>query len=622
MTTMPPPPKQAPPPRRQAPTAAPAVIGQLSAAKEPPRIILNAVEGWGKCLGKGTPVLMFDGTIQAVEDIQEGDLLMGPDSQPRRVSDLYRGHGPLFRVSPTKGESYVVNGNHILSLKMSRANGGKFHRIVNMPLCEYLKETRCFKRDALGWRVGVEWPEQSLPIPPYILGCWLGDGTASKTDITTPEPELVDEFAKYAASLGLSLKKVCDAGKAATYSVSGTGHCLPGSNVFLNHLRELNVFRNKHIPQGYKINSRAQRLELLAGLLDTDGYRNAGCHDIIAKSPTLATDCAFIARSLGLAAYVRPCEKRDQNGQGGTYYRVIISGDTDMIPNRVPRKKAAPRRQVKSVLVTGLSIEPTRSGDFFGFELDGDHLFLLGDFTVTHNTSCGAFAPEPVILMAKGETGAQTLLAAGLIPQIPGAVMETWEQLLATIDNLVLSGGYKTLVLDALSGFEHLCHDFVCRLQYKGDWGKKGFKNYQQGPDVAVNDWLLLLQRLDQLRTAQGMTILLLSHTKVGPFKNPSGDDYDRYMADCHQKTWAPTCKWADAVLLGKYVDVVAKEDDSNRKGKGTGMDSRVIYTRYRNSWDAKNRYGMPESIDLTDNPADNWNLIDAAISGTGKEVK
>ena len=74
MTTMPPPPRTAPPPRRQAPTAAPAVIGQLSAAKEPPRIILNAVEGWGKCLGKGTPVLMFDGTIQAVEDIQEGDL--------------------------------------------------------------------------------------------------------------------------------------------------------------------------------------------------------------------------------------------------------------------------------------------------------------------------------------------------------------------------------------------------------------------------------------------------------------------------------------------------------------------------------------------------------------------
>lgn len=76
--------------------------------------------GGGKCLGAGTPVLMFDGSVKAVENIVIGDLLMGPDSLPRAVLSLASGNEMLYRVTPIKGDSYVVNESHILSLKRTK----------------------------------------------------------------------------------------------------------------------------------------------------------------------------------------------------------------------------------------------------------------------------------------------------------------------------------------------------------------------------------------------------------------------------------------------------------------------------------------------------------------------
>jgi hypothetical protein len=99
--------------------------------------------GTCKCLGKGTPILMFDGTVKPVEDVVVGDLvvgdlLMGPDSTPRRVTALGRGREMLYRVIPTKGESYVVNESHILSLKRSPRFAGDAHKLVNIEVRDWL----------------------------------------------------------------------------------------------------------------------------------------------------------------------------------------------------------------------------------------------------------------------------------------------------------------------------------------------------------------------------------------------------------------------------------------------------------------------------------------------------
>ena len=68
------------------------------------------------CHAKGTPILMYDGTMKNVEDIVLGDLLMGDDGTPRKVLRHHRGKDTMFRITPIKGDSFVVNGGHILSL--------------------------------------------------------------------------------------------------------------------------------------------------------------------------------------------------------------------------------------------------------------------------------------------------------------------------------------------------------------------------------------------------------------------------------------------------------------------------------------------------------------------------
>jgi superfamily II DNA or RNA helicase len=147
---------------------------------------------------------------------------------------------------------------------------------------------------------------------------------------------------------------------------------------------------HKFVPYEYKTASRQARLDVLAGLLDTDGHCSKGTgYDFISKSMQLSTDVVFIARSLGLMANMRPCEKYSQLGTGGTYWRVSISGDADIIPCRIPRKKANARRQRKDVLVHGFDVEPVGVGDYYGFEIDGDHLYLDGNFIRHHNSGKG-----------------------------------------------------------------------------------------------------------------------------------------------------------------------------------------------------------------------------------------
>jgi hypothetical protein len=150
-----------------------------------------------------------------------------------------------------------------------------------------------------------------------------------------------------------------------------------------------------------------------------------------------------------------------------------------------------------------------------------------------------------------------------------------------------------------------MCHEIVCRRDFGGEWGEKGFAAYHKGYDLAVGEWLKLLARLERLNEQHGVTIVLLGHAKVQAFRNPLGPDYDRYVSDVHAKTWGPSARWADAVLFGNFYTVVDREKQG--KGKGVGGTDRVIYTERRDAWDAKNRYGMPEEIWLDKDRTRSW---------------
>lgn len=361
------------------------------------RIVLHSPTGTGKCLGKGTPVLMFDGTIKPVEDVVVGDLLMGPDSKHRRVLSLARGREEMFRVTPTKGDAYTVNRSHILSLK--RTNDGSAHvgSIVNVTIDEWLNANTTFRHCHKGWRASVKFETFHVPIDPYFLGVWLGDGTQRTLSVSKPDKEIHDLCQKTAADYGLTVRIDYGSSGCPTYHlVAERGK----PNPLWSRFQAFDLHKGKHVPHLYKANSAYVRKNILAGLIDTDGHVYRGGCDMVFKEQVLAEDTCFLARSLGLAAYMKPCQKTCTNtGVTGDYFRISISGDLTILPMRLPRKKAEERKQKKDVLVTGIKVESIGEGEYFGFGIDGDRLFMLGDFTVAHNTIIAAHIVDGV---AKG----------------------------------------------------------------------------------------------------------------------------------------------------------------------------------------------------------------------------
>jgi hypothetical protein len=229
-------------------------------------------------------------------------------------------------------------------------------------------------------------------------------------------------------------------------------------------------------------------------------------------------------------------------------------------------------------------------------------------------TSMAAYMEEPAILMARGETGYETLLGSGLVPSVDAARVDDWPGLLGLLENV---GNHKSVILDALGGFERLCHEHVCNRDFNGDWGERGFASFQKGYDVSVAEWLKLLAILDHLRDS-GIIVALLSHCRIKTFKNPLGADYDRYGSEVHDKTWSVTHRWSDAALFGKFFSSVetskSNKPDVLKKGKGIGGNDRVIYTEWQAGFDAKNRYNMPPVIDIPNDPKLIWSTIREAI--------
>src|SRR5690606_16846292 len=227
----------------------------------------------GKCLGKGTRVLMYDGSLKKVEDVVAGDLLMGDDSTPRRVRSIARGRERMYWVHQNHGISYRVNESHILSLKRSRREGGHTPgEVLNITVRDYLAKSDKFKSNYKGYKVAVEFEEKPLPLTPYFMGLWLGDGHSYSSRITSADEEVIAYLREYALESELELVEYHHEGKTGNYGI--TKGCQGQKNFYSvqAELRKLDVLQNKHTPKDFLIHSSANRLQLLAGLIDSDGH--------------------------------------------------------------------------------------------------------------------------------------------------------------------------------------------------------------------------------------------------------------------------------------------------------------------------------------------------------------
>ena len=352
--------------------------------------------GAGKCVSRDTKILMYDGTIKLVQDVVVGDQIMGDDSGPRNVLTLARGRETMYKVCTKRGEGYTVNESHILSLKYATDKGKniKKNEVLDISVLDYLALPKTYHgRSGIlyGYRVPIVFPEKPQEIDPYLVGYWLGDGHSSDSVITTQESYVIKYFVD------------CFKTKHTELYLEFTGNyhysirsIKKKNNVFKQFLQKNNIINNKHIPLHYKCNSRKNQLALLAGIIDSDGHYCHNCYEITQKNETLLDDIVFLVKSLGFAAYKKQVQKactnaKDTDGnicsKTDTYYLINICGKgLEEIPTVCPRKKGQVRQQIKDVLKYRIHLEKLPEDDYYGFEIDGNHRFVLGDFTVTHNT--------------------------------------------------------------------------------------------------------------------------------------------------------------------------------------------------------------------------------------------
>lgn len=312
--------------------------------------------GTGKCLAKNTPIIMYDGSVKMVQDIKIGDKLMGDDSALRNVTSLARGKEKMYKIKQKKGDEYIVNESHILSLKLTKVdknstyfyiNNKKYKKydIIDISVLDYLNLNKIDKSRLKGFKVGIEFEKKETDFDPYMLGIWLGDSTK----INVEELDLENK------------------------------------NSLTEVLTRFDLINNKHIPNIYKTNDKEVRLKLLAGILDSNSKFCNNYYRISQKNKKLADDIVFLARSLGF--YVSISESYKYKTKD-LYYNFSISGNgLEDIPVLNKRENILKKRYNKDALNTEINIEELEIDDYYGFTIDGNSRFLLGDFTVTHNTT-------------------------------------------------------------------------------------------------------------------------------------------------------------------------------------------------------------------------------------------
>lgn len=202
-------------------------------------------------------------------------------------------------------------------------------------------------------------------------------------------------------------------------------------------------------------------------------------------------------------------------------------------------------------------------------------------------SSFAAGAEKPVFVCPEDGT---SMLDVSRFPE-----PQTWLDVLDAIDVLrTQEHEYQTVVFDTLDWLEPLLWAHVCAQH--GQESIEGF-GYGKGYAAALDEWRVFVARLEQLRAARGMHVLLLAHSWIKGFKNPLGEDYDRFEMKLHPKAGGFLREWCDAVLFAAFEEYAHKDEKKRVRGISTG--TRLLYTERSAAYDAGNRYNLPPQLPL-----------------------
>lgn len=379
-------------------------IGKNESAAVGKKAIEIDFEEAGKCVAKGTRFIMFDGSIKNVEDIVAGDVLMGPDSKPRTVLATTHGIDNMYKVIPENGIEHIVNSKHPIRTIYRKAYGNIVREeLITAPnhiktLSLHPRWRECYALEKVN---GIEFEHKDVLIDPYIFGLWIGDGDKDSARFTNPDIEVIDALKEFANANNL----VCNIYNHSTSKLAKRISFTKKDcslNWFRQALDAMGVKDNKFIPKNYICTDRESRLQFLAGIIDTDGNYDARKHnfEIIQKLESVTAGIVYIARSLGIKTTVKT-----KVVNGCTYYRIFLLSKGWIIPTKVKRKQCPEYTALqKNPLECRFDIESIGKDEYYGFEVDGDSLCLLEDFTIFHN--CPNLQKALDVTLSNTESGA------------------------------------------------------------------------------------------------------------------------------------------------------------------------------------------------------------------------
>lgn len=361
-------------------------------------------DAWGaatKDLPNSTPMLLADGSWSTIGDLAVGDRVFSPSGAPVTVTDVHpiKELRPMYRVTMTDGRSLIASESHLWTVKDMRRGYDMTTGWETLSTGDILARGITARNGRmLTWRMpmqdSLDLPARDLPIDPYILGYWLGDGYSRSARVTTGAQDL-PHFTSEVESVGYFSRTAeyrpgVFAVTVSTQPIRKGG--IVGRDSLSGRLRALGVFGNKHVPDSYLTASADQRLALLQGLLDSDGCAtNRGQVKFTVANEALADAVVFLARSLGWTPRKSEHRALISGRDCGAAWSVFFTPQADdPVPFRLPRKADRIVGAVRGRLHTSIrSIEPVSSEPSTCIAVDSeDHLFTAGrDLVPTHNTT-------------------------------------------------------------------------------------------------------------------------------------------------------------------------------------------------------------------------------------------
>ena len=277
----------------------------------------------GKALAINTRIPTPEGWME-LGDLQIGDQVFDELGQACNIvaaTEAMKGR-PCYQIQFTNGQTIVADADHQWLTTTRRPEARTAIRTTAQISASIESLNGLNHRIQLARAITV--PERILPLDPYLLGLWLGDGNSRDARITIADPEPLAHL----RGLGYKIEH--------RDSFGDYGYWVRGINPIL---RDLGLFKNKHIPEMYLFSSAEQRFELLRGLMDSDGYcSKAGQCEFCNIKKRLANGVATLTRSLGFKTTITTGRASLNGRDCGEKYRVLFHPNADVPVFRIQRK--------------------------------------------------------------------------------------------------------------------------------------------------------------------------------------------------------------------------------------------------------------------------------------------